>query len=354
MINLVTPIDAFTGYGISGYNIWKELYKKYKDLNLFIIGNGNIELEWDKNNLINSMNRFESFDSKKPCLKIWHGHEFFTRVAGCSRYGGLSFFELDTLSKVEQASYNVLDTIFAPSKWAKDVLVNNGVKSDIVVCPAGVDSNLFNGETPEDKLNDKYIFLNIGKWELRKGHDVLIKIFNKAFTKEDNVELWMVNHNSFLSEEANKNWISIYKDSELGDKIRIYPRLPTQKILSRVMSYTDCGIFPSRGEGWNNEAIEMMAMNKPIIITNCTAHTEYCDSHNSYLIDIDKYELANDGIWFKNNGRWAAIDQNQIDQTIEHMRYVYKNNIRTNPNGLKTARNYEWSKTADIIDKNLL
>lgn len=354
MINLLTPIDAHTGYGISGYNIWKELYKKYNDLSLFIIGNGNIELEWDRQSLINSLGTHSSFDPKRPCLKVWHGNEFFIRTAGASKYGGLSFFELDTLSNIEKSSYNILDIIFAPSRWAKEVLENNGVKTPVVVCPTGVDSSLFNGQTPEDKLNDKFIFINIGKWEIRKGHDVLVRIFNKAFTKHDNVELWMVNHNAFLNEEAHKNWISIYKDSELGDKIRIYPRLPTQKILSRLMSYADCGIFPSRGEGWNNEAIEMMAMNKPVIITNCTAHTEYCDSNNSYLINIDKYEPANDGIWFKGDGNWASIGEDQIDQAVEHMRYVYKNNIRTNPSGRTTAENYCWSKTADIIDKNLL
>jgi glycosyltransferase involved in cell wall biosynthesis len=354
MINLLTPIDAFTGYGISGYNIWKELYKQHDNLSLFVIGNGNIEMEWDKESLVKSISHYDSFNKEYPCVKIWHGHDFFSRIAGCSKYGGLSFFELDTISTVEKASYNTLDIIFAPSKWAKDVLENNGVKSKVVVCPTGVDTNIFDGITPEDKLNDKYIFINIGKWEVRKGHDVLVNIFNKAFTKDDNVELWMANHNPFLNEEQRKNWISIYKDSALGDKIRIYPRVPSQKMLSKIMAYTDCGIFPSRGEGWNNEAVEMMAMNKPIIITNCTAHTEYCNSDNSYLVNIDKNELANDGIWFKNNGNWAHIGDNQIDQMVEHMRYVYKNNIRSNSSGLSTARNLSWDKTAKIISSNIL
>ena len=36
------------------------------------------------------------------------------------------------------------------------------------------------------------------------------------------------------------------------------------------------------------------------------------------------------------------------------MRYVYKNNIRTNPNGLETARKLQWQTTADTIAKILL
>ena len=57
-----------------------------------------------------------------------------------------------------------------------------------------------------------------------------------------------------------------------------------------------------------------------------------------------------DNIWFHGkSGNWATIGQNQIDQAIEYMRYVYKNNIRTNNNGLKTAQNLTWQKTANII-----
>ena len=54
------------------------------------------------------------------------------------------------------------------------------------MAPSGVDRDIF---TPNIKIDgsdiskDKYIFLNIGKWEIRKGHDLLVHIFNKAFDK---------------------------------------------------------------------------------------------------------------------------------------------------------------------------
>jgi glycosyltransferase involved in cell wall biosynthesis len=120
------------------------------------------------------------------------------------------------------------------------------------------------------------------------------------------------------------------------------------------MSYADCGIFPSRAEGWNNEAIEMMAMDKPIIITNYSAHTQFCNKDNAYLVDIDTTVPANDGIWFNGSGNWASIEEKQIDQFIEHMRYVYKNNIRDNSYGLKTANNLSWHNTANIIYSNMI
>lgn len=350
-MNLYTPLTGYTGYGITGYNIWKELNQIDENLCLFIIGDLNrLEETWDKHNIIKSLQQQNRYNPDDPYLKIWHGNDFFLRPSGRSMYAGLSFFELDTLTEKELLSYSLLDKIIVPSHWAKNILLSNNIKKDIIVCPMGVDTQIFNGLTPADKLEeDKYIFINIGKWEIRKGHDVLVNIFNQAFNRDDNVELWMVNHNPFVNQDTLNQWGSFYKDSPLGEKIKIYPRLPNQHILARVMAYTDCGIFPSRGEGWNNEAIEMMAMNKPVIITNYSAHTEYCNKNNSYLINISSTTPAIDGIWFNGEGNWASFDNDQIEQAIEHMRYVYKNNIRSNPKGLSTANDHSWAKTAKTI-----
>lgn len=350
-MNIMSPIDAYTGYGITGYNIWKNIYAIDNSTTLFMMGGGNLESEWDREGINNSINNKISFDKNKPCFKLWHGNDFFTKPYGNGKYGVLSFFETDKISDLEKVSYNLADIIFMPSLWAKNILEQNGINKQVVVCPQAVDTNIFNGITPEDKAQrDTYVFINIGKWEIRKGHDILIEIFNRAFESTDDVELWMINHNPFLDENQTNKWVNFYQNTKMSEKIRFFPRLPDQSTLAKIMSYSDCGIFPSRGEGWNNEAIEMMAMDKPIIITDYSAHTEYCNKDNSYLINIDELEPAIDNIWFNGtNGNWASLGENQISQAAEYMKYVFKNNIRTNKNGLKTALNLTWKKTANII-----
>ena len=352
--NVMLPI-CDTGYGTVSYNIWHNLYKKYKEVALFPIG-GDVTLSENQNReeVIQSLKNSTVFHGEYPTLKVWHPNDLIIKVAGKSKYGTMSFFETDTLSQQERNSLSCCDVIFSPSQWAKDVMIANGIKNTIEICPLGVDLDIFDNVVPEDKLQDKYTFINIGKWETRKGHDLLVHIFNKAFTKEDNVELWMMNHNTFLSAEKQKAWENIYKSSPLGDKIRIFPRLSDQKSLGKAVAYAECGIYISRGEGWNNEVLENMAMNKPIITTNYSAHTQYCTPENSYLVEIQEQEKAQDGIWFFGTGNWAKLGCEQIDQTIAHMRYVYKNNIRTNPNGLETARKLQWQTTADTIAKILL
>ncbi len=352
-MNIVTPIDQYTGYGISGYNIFNSLYEIDPDLALFFVAPPNIESLWNKHNIQNSVDRAYHFNPEAPCFKLWFASELFLRTAGKSKYGALSFFEIDTVPEKDLAGYNLLDIIFTPTSWAKSILEKYKVNKPIVVCPQGVDTNIFSPAVPPDK-KDTYIFINIGKWEIRKGHDQLVHMFNNAFEPEDDVELWMVNSNPFLSAEAEKGWHKLYQNSKLGDKIRILPRIENQKLLSSVISYTDCGIFPARAEGWNNGAMEVMAMDKPIIITDYSAHTQYCNTDNAYLIDIPETEPAKDNIWFNGVGNWAKFDSRTIDQAVEHMRYVYKNQIRSNAKGLETANNHSWTKTAQIIYDNMM
>lgn len=349
-INLVCPI-GYTGYGITSLNILKEL-SLLCNVTLFPIGGGQ-KLFLNNNaeiNLIKSCVSGQQFyDSEATIIKIWHPNDLTMRP-GKGKYCVFPFFELDTLNISEIHQLNQADTIFVASKWGKDILEKNGIKKPIIVAPLGVDTSIFS--PIEKKAHDSYIFFHIGKWEKRKSQDIIIECFNKAFDSSDNIELWLVPHNPFLSEQEEKEWVQIVESSKLSHKIKIFPRLSTQYDLANLINSADCGLFISRAEGWNNELVESMAMNKPVIATNYSAHTEYCNNNNSFLIDIQRLELANDGKWFTGEGNWAYIGDEEKDSIIHNMRMVYKNNIRSNIAGLETAKKFTWNSTAEIIYAN--
>jgi glycosyltransferase involved in cell wall biosynthesis len=352
-LNLNCPL-GLTGYGITSLNIYKELRPKL-DITLFPIGGSvSLDSEDDKKSIVEDTNKIINYDPNSPYLKIWHQYDLATRI-GKGKYGALTFFEIDRLKPLETHMINCTDTVFVASKWAKDILLNNGVTTNIVISPLGVNDNIFNihAKSPMKKENNSYVFINIGKWELRKGHDILLEAFNNAFTEADDVELWMVNHNPFLSQEDNEKWAKMYLNSKLGKKIRILPRLPNHSDLAGIISLSDCAVFPARAEGWNNEVMEVMAMNKPVILTNYSAHTEYATKDNSYLVDIDNLTEAQDDKFFDGYGKWADLGDRQIEQLVEHMRFVYNNNIKDNINGFNTAKQYTWTNTANIIYNDL-
>ena len=352
-INVNCPINS-TGYGVTSLNILKALASKDINISLFPISH-NVELnsEEDKNIIKKLLDNANSFNYTAPCLKIWHQYDLASRI-GNGHYYSFPFFEIDTLTKREVHHLNYCDYIFVASSWAKQILENNEVRKPIYVAPLGVDLNIFK-EPPKIRVEkENYIFFHIGKWEHRKSQDFLLKCFDSAFTEQDAVELWLLPHNPFLSEKENQYWIDLVESCKLKDKIKIFNRLPTQYHLAEFIYHGDCGVFISRAEGWNNEIIETMAMNRPVIATNYSAHTEYCNDKNSYLVDVDSTEPANDGKWFHGEGNWAKLSDNELDQTVHYMRFVYNNRVDTNENGVLTANEYTWTKTSDIIHQTLL
>ena len=93
-------------------------------------------------------------------------------------------------------------------------------------------------------------------------------------------------------------------------------------------------------------------MGTPVITTDYSAHTEFCNNNNSYLVNIDSNEDAYDGKWFFGQGEWANLGNSQIDQCIEHMRDVYKNKPY-NKEGEKTGKRFNWKSSAEKLVKNI-
>jgi glycosyltransferase involved in cell wall biosynthesis len=354
MINIISPINQL-GYGLTGLNIVKAL-SKIEDVALWPISQPQITTQADANIISQAIKNNQFFDYEAPCVRIWHQHDM-AQFVGRGTKIGFPIFELDLFSELEKHNLSFLDKIFVCSSWAKSIILKNIniAEKNVNVIPLGVDSSIFK---PCAVNNDgPTVFYNCGKWEVRKGHDLLVKLFNDAFSEEDDVQLWLMCENPFLSEEEAKNWQNLYYGSKLGSKIRIFSRMHTQEQVYNIMSQVDCGIFPSRAEGWNLELLELMSCGKTVITTNYSAHTEFCNQENAMLVDINTVEKAVDNKWFFGQGNWAKISDTEITTFINHMRQVHdkkKNNQLTcNTNGVETAKKFTWQNTAREIIKHV-
>lgn len=358
-ISLIGSINNL-GYGLTTLNFVVELQKLGQRVSLFPMGEmsrvgtvGGVYncdreiLMSDKYQgyIFNACKNSETYDYDAPSVRIWHQNNLSLK-AGKGKSIGFPIFELNRFNDVELHHLKGQDELIVCSEWAKQVLVDNGVQTPIHVVPLGVDRSIFDA-THTLEARHTYKFINIGKWEVRKGHDIVVEVFNKAFTKDDNVELIMACSNPFLNEVQTKEWIDLYKNSELGNKIRIVSqRLATQEQLADLISKCDAGIFPARAEGWNLDLLECLACGLPVIATNYSGHTEFCTKDNALLVDCPNLESAYDGIWFHGQGDWAEIGNDQIDQMVEHMRYLFKNDIGSNQNGILTGQKYTWENAA--------
>ncbi len=364
-VNMLAPINL-TGYGVFGKNVTKALGGKAA---LFPIGQIQTDdPQGDNQWLGEAIQRGQFFDKNAPSLRLFHQFDMAQHV-GKGEHIGFPIFELTEFSALEKHQLRSLDKLFVTSEWAREVCGQNRIAVPTYAVPLGVDRTIFNEKISEKetvlnqlnlrKVNDEtVIFMNCGKWEYRKGHDVLVNAFAKAFPGNENVLLIMNCNNpcvGIIPPTYNKEWEQLYKNT-LGEKVFVLEnRLQKQSDVAKLMSVANCGVFPARAEGWNLELLEIMSMGKVVITTNYGAHTQYCTKENSRLIEMGCMETAFDGVFFNDpnqQGTWASFGQKETNQLIEHLRQVYLDGRQSrlyNGAGVGTAEKLTWANTAEII-----
>ena len=345
MFNFIAPIND-RSYGLVATNLIHNLDKIGVSPGLFLIGGGGSCSDRYKNAVLKSVKNAEFYNPESPCVRLWHQFDMAQFVGKGPRIG-FPIFELNKFNEVEKHNLQWLDGIIVCSKWAKGIIETEvpKFKGKIAVVPLSVDMDIFrprikDGEGP-------YKIFTAGKCEIRKGHDVLVDILNKAFTEKDNVEIHIGFENPFYTADEMSEWKRYYLESALGraGRIKFLPWFQSQEELAAAMAAMDCAIFPSRAEGWNLELAECIAMGIPVITTNYSAHTEFCNKENSYLVDIDELELAYDGKWFFNQGEWAKIGSKQISGFVDYLKHCYQNRITQNNGKLEKT----WLDSSKIF-----
>jgi glycosyltransferase involved in cell wall biosynthesis len=357
-INLVAPINQL-GYGVVGANILKALNKAGKNVALWPVGG---RVEWPGDSYFQGVVKKGMFNAQfynevAPSLRIWHQFEL-DMFPGRGRRVAWPIFELDKFNDRELHHLKRVDHIVVCSEWAKSVIEANGIDVPVTVVPLGVDPELFYCNEAERAsraywLKDATVFINVGKWEKRKGHEELLAAFNAAFSPRDNVELWMINDNPFIGHE-NDIWKKKYANSAMGPNIKFFPRFEGHHQMRKVFAHVDCGVFPSHAEGWNLEIPELMACGAHIIATDYSAHTQFLADENSFKIDSTGLEEAHDGKWFNGQGNWTTFD---IDQLVERLREVHERKqsgeLGLNTAGIETAKGLTWERSVECLEEAL-
>ena len=358
-LNLHAPCNQL-GYGIAGSNIALALNNLGIEVSLFPIGPRELPNEQD---FIPMLQRAQYFDRNAPCLRIYHQHSMAERV-GRGKLIGFPIFELDTFTPVEKHHLSSVDRLFVTCDWAKAVVYSNLVPKqydehlkdltdNISVVPLGVDNTLF---FPSPLNSGPTLFFNIGKWEQRKSHDILIKAFKGEFGSDGSARLFLCTENPFLSREQRVKW---EKQLDGAGNIHYISRRSSQNEIADLIRQCDCGVFPSRAEGWNLEALETLSCGRHLIVTDYSAHKAYATTDNAKLINITKLEPAYDNIWpvFYGQGNWAKFEQEQITQLQQHMRAIHNlkqsSQLKINDAGIETVKKFTWENTAKTIVENL-
>jgi hypothetical protein len=140
-INLLAPINSL-GYGVCGLNIALALERAGAEPALWPLGP--VEAPPEAHDALRRMvGRQASYNPKAPSLRLYHQFDLAQHV-GKGPHCAMPIFELTRFKPNELHHLKSQDVVFANSRWAGQVLEDNGVpEGNIEYAPLGVDTSVF-------------------------------------------------------------------------------------------------------------------------------------------------------------------------------------------------------------------
>lgn len=204
------------------------------------------------------------------------------------------------------------DGVLAQVRSVRKALVDSGVWKPSVLTGLPVDLAAYEGVCGRE--GPAKTFLHVSSCFPRKGVDVLLEAWARAFSDTDGVSLVI------------KTFPNPHNDVEaqVAELRRTHPRLAPIRVINKDMEpadlvalyrSSDVMVLPTRGEGYNLPAMEALAAGLPLIVTGHGGHMDFCTTNEARLLD---YEFQMSGSHVKECvSCWANPS---VDDLVEALR----------------------------------
>jgi glycosyltransferase involved in cell wall biosynthesis len=258
---------------------------------------------------------------------------------------GYCFFE-DAISVLEhaRAAGRRWDMIVAGSRWCEYQLRIGGVRNCTTILQ-GVDRDLFY-PGPKPAHHDNFVVFSGGKFELRKGQDLVIAAMKIFMGRHDDVFLSCAWHNqwpfsmatmelsshiTYTQHEAPCQHILAETLANNGiplERVLLYPPMDNS-LMHQVYLDSDIGLFPNRCEGGNNMVMcEYMACGRTVIASDMTGHADVITADNALPLSCYSpryYRHYAEGVWFEPD----------VGEMVETLEYAYHHRPELRRKGLR-------------------
>ena len=198
-------------------------------------------------------------------------------------------------SEVPQATVQLLassfDAVISPSSFVTRALIDSGLSIPIGSIGQPTDTAAFiqlgeqTGAVAARTTRKPVIFFHISSCFPRKGADVLLAAWARAFSGGENVRLVIKTfpnpHNTVEADAA-----TLRMAHPAAAPIEIINSDMAKDDVVRLYADADVMVLPSRGEGYNLPALEAMLAGIPLIVTGHGGHRDFCGPREARLIDF--------------------------------------------------------------------
>lgn len=311
------PINKL-GYGVVCANLVHAL-SKYTDVGLAPIGHEITPEDVHtfpahvKTSIYNAYANWQDsrIRNTKPHLHIWHEWELGGTWTGPTI--GMPFFETEPIQDRAVSPITKCDLVIAPSAWAKTVIEQSVPSARVKYCKCvGYDPLVF---YPKELRRKPYL-LHVGKLEIRKGIDLVLKAFGRIYTEFPDIDLYCLVENMYMPRWYGV-WLELLSAANIDNdtRQRVFTIRPRETAESMATLYRRAlgAVQPSRGEGWGLPAMEMLACGTPVAATGNTGHAEFVRDMGAIVIPSGSIEKANDGFFFDGTRNWRSVSVDAVE-----------------------------------------
>jgi glycosyltransferase involved in cell wall biosynthesis len=242
---------------------------------------------------------------------------------GAGRLAAIVPWEFGSVPRdwVELIDRNV-DELWVPSEFVRQMFVGDGVLPERVqVIPNGVDLETFSpGRRDGDDAPRRTRFLFVGGLVWRKGPDLLLEAYKRAFAGRDDVELIMKDFGADgVYRGGDREAFREHADSGELPLLTLRSDEMSTEAVAELYRYCDVLVHPYRGEGFAMPVLEAMACGLPVITTAGGPTDEFCPPEAGWRIRATRLEIPAEDLLPFTPASIPWVLQPDLDHLIELM-----------------------------------
>jgi glycosyltransferase involved in cell wall biosynthesis len=256
------------------------------------------------------------------------------------------------------------DQLWLYSRWVLDQAIASGIDPGIARhVPPGIDPEVYRPDGPSLSLptDRSFVFLFVGGSVLRKGIDVLLAAYRRAFAPRDDVCL-VIKDSTANVWFAGKTWheeIRRMAREADGPAILHIDRHMSEADLAGLYRRADVVIIPYRAEGFVLPVLEAMGCGTPAIVPRFGPVLDYCSDETSFLVPVVRVRLPVNrpltfGAGLQHQVPGVDFCEIRVEVLAEHMQRAYESPAgvrgRMATAGVAVAHGgFTWKHSADRI-----
>jgi hypothetical protein len=112
----------------------------------------------------------------------------------------------------------------------------------------------------------------------------------------------------------------------------------------------------TKGEGFGRPLLEFSLINKPIITTNFSGHTDFLDMEFTTLLggELEKVHKSAANNWLIEESEWFKVNNGEVGTALKHVCENYKEyKIKAKRQGYQNRNNFSYEKMKELVESIL-